>query len=106
MGGFIDLEELNHEFSSSTEGDATKDSDEQSDAKVVKDAIVNAGNNKGEKDANVNEVSNNSPLLTDDGNFKTLCSFDDQVEVVPNSSFTPASQHGDEEGSGVTEGNI
>ncbi|KAJ1404028.1 putative DNA-polymerase epsilon catalytic subunit [Sesbania bispinosa] len=67
MGGFIDLEELNHDFSSSTEGDATKDSHEQSDARVVKDAIVNA---------------------------------------VPDSSFTPASQHGDEEGSGVTEGNI
>ncbi|KAJ1404026.1 pre-mRNA-splicing ATP-dependent RNA helicase prp28 [Sesbania bispinosa] len=47
MGGFIDLDEPNHKFSSSTEGDATKDSDEHSGAKVVKDATIDVGNNKG-----------------------------------------------------------
>ncbi|KAJ1404027.1 WRKY domain [Sesbania bispinosa] len=138
MGGFMDLDEPNHEFSSSTEGDATKDSDEHSGAKVVKDATIDVGNNKGKgkmpmcccesgenvatnnieskgngwevthsefSNVNVNEVSNTPPLSTDGGNFKTLCSFD-EVEVIPDPSFTPAGQHGDEEGNRVTEGNI
>ncbi|KAJ1404029.1 WRKY domain [Sesbania bispinosa] len=120
MGGFIDLEEPNHEFSFSTKGDATGDINEYSDAKLVKDATIDVGNNKGkgkmpmycsespirvrEKDANVNEVSNNPPLSTDGGNFKTLSSF--EVEVVPDPSFTPASQNGNDEDNGVTEGNI
>ncbi|KAJ1409298.1 WRKY domain [Sesbania bispinosa] len=116
MGGFIYLEEPNHEFSFSTKGDATRDSNEYSDAKMVKDATIDVGNNKGkgkmpmycfesgEKDANVNEVSNNPPLSTDGGNFKTLSS--SEVEVVPDPSFTPASENCDDEGNRVTEGNI
>ncbi|KAJ1409297.1 WRKY domain [Sesbania bispinosa] len=90
-------------FSAKQNGRIDFDLNEEPPSSPIHIMLPNSHSQSEEKDANVNEVSNSPPLSTDGGNFKTLSSFDDdEVEDIPDPSFTPAGQ----QGNGVTEGNI